>query len=59
MRMQRRWRAWLTEHTITRWLAKGATTSSTDRGRPQEPGSAHREDIRIATEQPVDFAVGI
>ena len=23
MRMQRRWRAWLTEHTITRWLAKG------------------------------------
>src|ERR1044072_6704265 len=23
MRTQRRWRAWLTEHTITRWLAKG------------------------------------
>ncbi len=23
MRTQRRWRAWLTEHTITRWLNKG------------------------------------
>src|SRR3954466_15576964 len=60
MRMQRRWRAWLTEHTITRWLAKGRYYQlNLIEGDHINPEARIAEDIRIATEQPVDFAVGI
>jgi putative ATP-binding cassette transporter len=60
MRMQRRWRAWLTEHTITRWLAKGRYYQlNVIEGDHKNPEARIAEDIRIATEQPVDFAVGI
>ena len=60
MRMQRRWRAWLTEHTITRWLAKGRYYQlNLIEGDHKNPEARIAEDIRIATEQPVDFAVGI
>jgi vitamin B12/bleomycin/antimicrobial peptide transport system ATP-binding/permease protein len=60
MRMQRRWRAWLTEHTITRWLNKGRYYQlNLIEGDHKNPEARIAEDIRIATEQPVDFAVGI
>src|SRR5829696_3824747 len=60
MRMQRRWRAWLTEHTITRWLAKGRYYQlNVIEGDHKVPEARIAEDTRIATEQPVDFAVGI
>src|SRR5205085_11298303 len=60
MRMQRRWRAWLTEHTITRWLDKGRYYQlNVIEGDHKNPEARIAEDTRIATEQPVDFAVGI
>jgi putative ATP-binding cassette transporter len=60
MRMQRRWRAWLTEHTMTRWLAKGRYYQlNIIEGEHKNPEARIAEDTRIATEQPVDFAVGI
>jgi vitamin B12/bleomycin/antimicrobial peptide transport system ATP-binding/permease protein len=60
MRMQRRWRAWLTEHTMTRWLAKGRYYQlNVIEGDHKNPEARIAEDTRIATEQPVDFAVGI
>src|ERR1043166_5370018 len=60
MRMQRRWRAWLTEHTMTRWLAKGRYYQlNVIEGDHKNPEARIGDDVRIATEQPVDFAVGI
>jgi len=60
MRTQRRWRAWLTEHTMTRWLAHGRYYQlNLIEGDHKNPEARIAEDIRIATEQPVDFAVGI
>src|SRR5947199_1896591 len=60
IRMQRRWRAWLTEHTITRWLDKGRYYQlNLIEGDHKNPEARISDDIRIATEQPVDFAVGI
>src|SRR5581483_10418767 len=60
MRTQRRRRAWLTEHTITRWLNKGRYYQlNLIEGDHRNPEARIAEDVRIATEQPVDFAVGI
>ena len=60
MRTQRRWRAWLTEHTVTRWLDKGRYYQlNLIEGDHKNPEARIADDIRIATEQPVDFAVGI
>src|SRR5689334_21779677 len=60
MRMQRRWRAWLTEHIMTRWLNKGRYYQlNVIEGDHKNPEARIAEDTRIATEQPVDFAVGI
>src|SRR5256885_5792523 len=58
MRTQRRWRAWLTEHTITRWLDKGRhyQLNPID-GDHKNPQARLAEGTRIATEQPGDFAV--
>src|SRR5437588_9025750 len=60
MRTQRRWRAWLTEHTITRWRDKARYYQlNLIEGDHKNPEARIAEDIRIATEQPVDFAVRI
>lgn len=60
MRMQRRWRAWFTEHSITQWLKKGRYYQlNVIDGDHKNPEARLSDDIRIATEQPVDFAVGI
>src|SRR5262245_11359396 len=60
MRMQPRWRAWLTEHERTRWPDRGRhyQLNLIERAH-KNPEARIAEDTRIATEQPVDFAVGI
>jgi ABC-type uncharacterized transport system fused permease/ATPase subunit len=60
MTMQRRWRQWLTTHLINLWLAK-------DRYRRLRSVSGEYQnaeyrisfDVRIATEAPVDLALGL
>ena len=60
MRAQRRWRAWLNDHLLERWMDKGRyyqlNLIAGDHSNPE-----HRigEDARIATDAPIDFAVGI
>ena len=60
MTMQRRWREWLTHHLLDRWLAKGRYYHlNLIAGEHQNPEHRIGEDIRIATEAPVDFAFGL
>ena len=60
MRTQRRWRAWFTEHIGDRWLDNGRYYQlNLVKGEHQNPKYRLTEDMRIATEAPVDLAVGI
>jgi putative ATP-binding cassette transporter len=60
MTMQRNWRRWLTEHVIDRWLESGRYFHlNLVKGDHANPEFRIAEDIRIATESPVDFAVGV
>jgi putative ATP-binding cassette transporter len=60
LRTQRRWRAWFTEHVGDRWLGKGRYYQlNFIKGEHQNPEHRLTEDMRIATEAPVDLAVGI
>ncbi len=60
MRTQRRWRAWFTEHVGDRWLNDGRYYQlNLIKGEHQNPEHRLTEDMRIATEAPVDLAVGI
>ena len=60
MRTQRRWRAWLTENVGDRWLDKGRYYQlNLIAGDHQNPEHRLTEDMRIATEAPVDLATGI
>jgi vitamin B12/bleomycin/antimicrobial peptide transport system ATP-binding/permease protein len=60
MRLQRRWRLWMTNDIVGRWLTKGRYYQlNLVPGDHQNPEHRIGEDTRIATEQPVDFAVGI
>lgn len=60
MRMQRRWRAWLTESLGDRWLHKGRYYQlNFIPGDHENPEHRLTEDMRVATEAPVDFATGI
>jgi putative ATP-binding cassette transporter len=60
MRMQRRWRAWLTEHVGDRWLNDGRYYQlNLVAGEHKNPEHRLTEDMRIATEAPVDLASGI
>jgi len=60
MRTQRRWRAWFTEHVGDRWLDNGRYYQlNLVKGEHQNPEYRLTEDMRIATEAPVDLAVGI
>ena len=60
MRLQRRWRAWMTEHVGDRWLDKGRYYQlNLIKGEHQNPEHRLTEDMRIATEAPVDLATGI
>lgn len=60
MRIQRRWRSWLTKGLIARWLDNGRYYQlNLISGDHQNPEARIAEDMRIATEAPVDFTAGV
>lgn len=60
MTMQRRWRSWLTTALIARWLSNGRYYQlNLVSGDHQNPEARLTEDLRIATESPVDFISGV
>lgn len=61
MMMQRRWRFWLTTALIARWLANGRYYQLNLIGGDdhKNPEARLSEDLRIATESPVDFIAGV
>jgi putative ATP-binding cassette transporter len=60
MTIQRRWRSWLTTSVIGRWLANGRYYQlNLISGDHQNPEARIAEDLRIATESPVDFVAGV
>ncbi len=60
MSTQRRWRAWLSGHVLDEWLKNGRYYQlNLVSGDHQNPEGRLTEDLRIATDAPVDFAVGV
>jgi len=60
MTMQRRWRSWLTTSVIARWLPNGRYYQlNLVAGDHSNPEARLTEDLRIATESPVDFISGV
>jgi vitamin B12/bleomycin/antimicrobial peptide transport system ATP-binding/permease protein len=60
MAIQRRWRAWLTSSVVTRWLTSGRYYQlNLVSGDHQNPEYRIAEDLRIATDSPVDFMSGV
>ncbi|MFS8050235.1 ABC transporter ATP-binding protein/permease [Rhizobium sp. BR 314] len=61
MMIQRRWRFWLTTALIARWLANGRYYQLNLIGGDdhKNPEARLSEDLRIATESPVDFIAGV
>jgi putative ATP-binding cassette transporter len=60
MGMQRRWRAWLTNAVVSRWLASGRYYQlNLVSGDHDNPEYRIAEDLRIATDSPVDFIAGV
>lgn len=60
MSIQRRWRAWLTASVLTRWLANGRYYQlNLVGGDHTNPEYRIAEDLRIATDAPVDFLSGV
>lgn len=60
MTIQRRWRSWLTTGVIARWLAHGRYYQlNLVAGDHTNPEARLTEDLRIATDAPVDFISGV
>ncbi|NTF10865.1 ABC transporter ATP-binding protein/permease [Agrobacterium rubi] len=60
MRIQRRWRSWLTKLLVGRWIANGRYYQlNLIDGDHKNPEARLSEDMRIATEAPVDFVSGV
>jgi putative ATP-binding cassette transporter len=60
MGIQRRWRAWLTNAVLTRWLKNGRYYQlNLVGGDHKNPEYRIAEDLRIATDSPVDFMAGV
>jgi len=60
MGIQRRWRAWLTNSVVSRWLTHGRYYQlNLVGGDHQNPEYRIAEDLRVATDSPVDFAAGV
>ncbi|MBX3548679.1 MAG: ABC transporter ATP-binding protein/permease [Xanthobacteraceae bacterium] len=60
MTTQIRWRKWLTNHLIDRWLEHGRYFHlNLMEGDHKNPEYRISEDVRISTEAPVDFTVGV
>lgn len=60
MMIQRNWRSWLTKAVIARWLANGRYYQlNLIDGDHKNPEARIAEDLRVATEAPVDFVAGV
>ncbi len=60
MSLQRRWRAWMTDNILTRWLSNGHYYQlNLISGDHENPEYRIAEDMRIATDAPVDFVHGL
>jgi len=60
MALQRRWRAWLNGQLVDRWLAQGRYYQlNLLPGDHANPEYRIADDVRIATDSPVDFVSGI
>ena len=60
MTTQRRWRAWVSDAVISRWLTNGRYYQlNLVAGDHQNPGGRLTDDLRVSTDAPVDFAVGV
>lgn len=60
MTTQRRWRAWVSDSVISRWLKNGRYYQlNLVSGDHQNPGGRLTDDLRVSTDAPVDFAVGV
>ena len=60
MGIQRRWRAWLTDNVVSRWLDHGRYYQlNLVAGDHKNPEYRIAEDLRIATDAPVDFIAGV
>ena len=60
MSTQRRWRAWVSDSVISRWLKNGRYYQlNLVSGDHQNPGGRLTDDLRVSTDAPVDFAVGV
>ncbi len=60
MTMQRRWREWLNIHTVDYWIANGRYYQlNLVKGDHENPEFRIADDLRVATDAPVDFMVGI
>jgi vitamin B12/bleomycin/antimicrobial peptide transport system ATP-binding/permease protein len=60
MTLQRRWRAWLNDHLVGRWLTGGHYYHlNLVSGDHQNPEFRIADDVRVATESPVDVATGV
>lgn len=59
MTLQRTWRYWLSRRLIEQWLAEDRYRRLALVGDHQNPEYRIAEDARVATDAPVDFAVGL
>jgi vitamin B12/bleomycin/antimicrobial peptide transport system ATP-binding/permease protein len=60
MGIQRRWRGWLTNSVVSRWLTNGRYYQlNLVSGDHKNPEYRIAEDLRIATDSPVDFVAGV
>jgi putative ATP-binding cassette transporter len=60
MTTQRRWRAWLSDSLLDRWLKNGRYYQlNLVGGDHQNPEYRIADDVRVATESPVEFATGL
>jgi vitamin B12/bleomycin/antimicrobial peptide transport system ATP-binding/permease protein len=60
MTLQRRWRAWVTDRVLSEWLTNGRYFQlNLVSGDHDNPEYRIAEDVRIATDAPVDFSVGV
>lgn len=60
MTIQRRWRAWLNNHLLDRWLMNGRYYQlNLVGGDHTNPEYRIADDVRAATEAPIDFVTGV
>jgi putative ATP-binding cassette transporter len=60
MTLQRRWRQWLTDALVDRWLKNGRYYQlNLVSGDHKNPEYRIADDVRVATESPVDFVSGV